>query len=94
MVELTPEEKRKLKTRKCKLLNKVIELTNVEYEHKDIVCLELVEDLVKMIENYKKCFDSTFKEMAKELPMYEKSIISEFEIRYLRKVEEKNGKRI
>lgn len=94
MVELTPEEKRKLKTKKCKLLNKVIELTNVEYEHKDIICLELVEDLVKIIENYKKCFNETFKEMAKELPMYEKSIISEFELKYFKKMEEKNGKRI
>lgn len=90
---LTQEQTKKQKQRNSILLTKVINITNVEYEQKDISCLELVEDLVKVIENYKECFNLTFVEFAKDLPMYEKSIISDFERKYFKNMEEINGKR-
>lgn len=93
MIKLTPEQAKIKKAKEINLLNKVIDLTNVEYQLKDIYCFELVEDLVRIIENHKKSFNLAFEEMAKELPMYEKSIISEFEQKFLKKMRDINGKR-
>lgn len=46
----------------------------------------------KSKENWKKIFNATFEEMASELSTYEKSIISKFELKYFKKMEETNGK--